>query len=67
MPQIFISYRRADTGDLCDRLATRLRWAFGEDAVFRDVNTILAGTSFPDALREGVEACPVTLALMGPR
>lgn len=67
MPTIFISYRRADTGDLCDRLATRLRWAFGEDAVFRDVNTILAGSSFPDALREGIEACPVMLALIGPQ
>jgi hypothetical protein len=66
MPKVFISYRRADTGDLCDRLATRLRWALGEDAVFRDVNTILAGSSFPDALREGIEACPVTLALIGP-
>lgn len=66
MPGIFISYRRADTGDLCDRLATRLRWAFGEDAIFRDVNTILAGSSFPDALRQGVEACPVMLALIGP-
>lgn len=66
MPKVFISYRRADTGDLCDRLATRLRWALGEDAVFRDVNTILAGSSFPHALREGVEACPVTLALIGP-
>ena len=66
MPKVFISYRRADTGDLCDRLATRLRWALGKDAVFRDINTILAGSSFPDALREGVEACPVTLALIGP-
>lgn len=66
MPKVFISYRRADTGDLCDRLATRLRWALGSDAVFRDVNTILAGSSFPDVLRQGIEACPVMLALIGP-
>lgn len=66
MPKVFISYRRADTGDLCDRLATRLRWALGDDAIFRDVNTILAGSSFPAVLRQGVETCPVMLALIGP-
>ena len=40
MAEIFISYRRDDTGILCERLADRLSARFGARRVFRDTSRI---------------------------
>ena len=42
-PVIFINYRRSDAGWPADRLAERLRTAFGNDRVFLDVRSVEAG------------------------
>ena len=40
---IFTSYRRRDSIYAVERLDERLKQAFGADAVFRDVRSILKG------------------------
>jgi hypothetical protein len=66
MTKIFLSYRRSDSGDMCDRLASQLSWHFGENAVFRDTNTILAGSDFATVISQGIEESRVVLVLIGP-
>ena len=63
--RIFISYRREDTaypaGWLYDRLAER----FGDDQVFKDVNSIELGDDFVEVITRAVGSCDVLLALIG--
>jgi len=62
--RIFISYRREDTaypaGWLYDRLADR----FGDDQVFKDVNSIELGDDFIEVITRAVGSCDVLLALI---
>jgi Tol biopolymer transport system component len=63
--RIFISYRRDDTaypaGWLFDRLAER----FGEEQIFKDVDSIELGDDFVEVLNEAVGSTHVLLALIG--
>lgn len=46
MPQptgVFISYRRIDSQATAGRLSDDLKRAFGDDAVFRDIDDIAPG------------------------
>lgn len=65
--RIFISYRRQETaypaGWLYDRLADR----FGEDQVFKDVDSIEPGDDFIEVITSAVGSCDVLLALIGDR
>jgi hypothetical protein len=65
MPRIFISYRREETaypaGWLFDRLGAR----FGEDQVFKDVDSIDPGDDFTERITNAVGSCDVLLALIG--
>jgi tetratricopeptide (TPR) repeat protein len=63
---IFISYRKADTQPIVDRLADRLKAVFGKDAVFKDDANLRAGERWSDRLRQEVLACKVLLAVIGP-
>ena len=64
---IFISYRREDTGGHARSLHEYLRGHFGDDRIFFDRSTIESGDIFPDKLHQGVEGCAVLLALIGPQ
>jgi len=62
---IFISYRRdqaANAGRLYDHLSKR----FGEDRVFYDVDSIVAGDDFSKEIISKVSQCGVMLVLIGP-
>lgn len=63
---IFVSYRREDsramTGRLCDRLADH----FGQQAVFRDVDSIPLGVDFRSHIEKTIAKSEVLLVVIGP-
>lgn len=63
---IFIGYRREQTAAHVGRLYDRLSDAFGEQAVFMDVDSIGLGLDFARVLDEAVSSCAVMLVLIGP-
>lgn len=65
--KIFISYRRADSKYVVDRIRDRLIAAYGEEAVFRDIESIPLGVNFSDVLDEATSTCNVMLVVMGPQ
>lgn len=65
MPRIFISYRRSDSAAVSGRIYDRLCLAFGEQAIFKDVDAIPPGANYPVMLNEAVTHCDVLLVVMG--
>jgi hypothetical protein len=63
--KIFISYRRADSKYVVDRIRDRLIAAYDEDAVFRDIESIPPGQNFSNVLKEATTTCDVMLVVMG--
>ena len=64
---IFISYRRADAGAYARLLQVKLGEEFPGVALFMDLDSIEAGVDFAEAIKEGVDACRVLIALIGPK
>jgi hypothetical protein len=62
---IFISYRRDDTEGEAGRLFDDLTEAFGENAIFMDVDGIAPGMDFRKAIDENVSGCGILLAVIG--
>lgn len=67
MSQIFISYRREDSAGHAGRLEEALERHFGAHRVFRDVEDLLPGQPFPEALRARLQSADLVLVLIGPR
>jgi hypothetical protein len=65
--KIFISYRRADSKYVVDRIRDRLIDAYDENAVFRDIESIPPGQNFSDVLKEATTSCDVMLVIIGPQ
>lgn len=65
--RIFLSYRRDDSRAFTGRICDRLTQHFGEEAVFRDVDSIPIGLDFRDKIRETIEQSEVLIAVIGPR
>ena len=65
MPRIFISYRRSDSAAASGRIYDRLCMAFGEKAIFKDVDVIPPGANYPALLNEAIAHCDVLLAIIG--
>lgn len=65
--KIFISYRRADSKYVVDRIRDRLIDAYGEDAIFRDIESIPLGQNFSEVLKESTTTCDVMLVAIGPQ
>ena len=65
--KIFISYRRADSKYVVDRIRDRLKGAFDEDAIFRDIESIPLGQNFSDVLNQSTSTCDVMLVVIGPQ
>lgn len=63
---IFISYRRADTGMAAGRLRDELIEHFGSRRVFMDVWDIHPSEDWPETLDDAVAACKVGVVLIGP-
>ncbi len=67
MPNIFISYRRDDTGGTAGRLAAELSRRFGKARVFVDIDAIPAGVNFEESISHALDSCQVALVLIGDR
>ena len=65
--KIFISYRRADSKYVVDRIRDRLIDAYDENAVFRDIESIGLGRNFSDVLKEATTTCDIMLVVIGPQ
>jgi hypothetical protein len=65
--KIFISYRRSDTEIAAGRLARDLRSRFGDDAIFRDKDSIDAGADWVEAIRSAIGRKGLVLVLIGER
>lgn len=61
----FLSYRRADSLAVCDRIETHL--SDHSEVVFRDINAILLGADFETVLERAVSGSEVMLVLIGPQ
>lgn len=66
MTAIFLSYRRNDSAGFAGRLASDLEKALGYNAVFRDVDDIVAGEQFDLAIRHRLQSVDVVLVVIGP-
>ncbi|NJN40522.1 MAG: toll/interleukin-1 receptor domain-containing protein [Gammaproteobacteria bacterium] len=65
MREIFLNYRRADTSGHAGRLTDLLDARFGSGTVFRDVESIDAGTDFVHAIQQAVGRARLMLVLIG--
>jgi hypothetical protein len=65
--RIFICYRHEDTEFPAAWLFDQLTKHFGEDQVFKDVDSIEPGDDFVDIIRQAVVNCDVLLVLIGNR
>ncbi|HET6597683.1 MAG TPA: SUMF1/EgtB/PvdO family nonheme iron enzyme [Anaerolineales bacterium] len=63
--KIFISYRRKDSAREVGRIRDRLKAAFGEQSVFRDLVDIPAGVDFRTVLERETKGCDVMLVVIG--
>jgi hypothetical protein len=66
MPVIFISYRRSDSQDVTGRIYDRLLNTFTRNQVFKDVDSIPLGVSFPAHIQEILGKSSVVLVVIGP-
>jgi predicted RecB family endonuclease len=63
---VFISYRRADSGEMTDRIYERLAQHFGPEKLFRDLESISLGRDFHVVIDEALAQCQVALVMIGP-
>ena len=67
MNEIFISYRREDSADVCGRIYDWLVSYFGKDKVFKDVDTIPGAANFRDFLNSTLNQCKFMVVIIGPK
>jgi hypothetical protein len=65
MPRIFISYRRDDSSASAGRIFDRLKSRFGDQCIFRDLDTIAPGAEFAKVIAEHIARCDVLIAVIG--
>lgn len=66
MSKVFLSYRRSDSAEMCDRIYNKLVEHFGKDAVFKDIDSIPLGADFQQYIEQSVAQCAVMLVIIGP-
>lgn len=62
---IFVSYRRADSHAITDRIYERLAQVFGREYVFKDVDNIPAGLDFRGVIDRAVQQSRIILVVIG--
>lgn len=67
MSNIFISYRRADSRLVTNRIDDHLRRAFGKREIFKDVDNMPPGKDFRGVLRAATAHCQIMLVIIGPQ
>lgn len=66
MKRIVVSYRRDDSSSEVRRLCDRLSGHFGEENVFRDVDSIAPGVDFAQRIDREIEQAGAVVAVIGP-
>jgi hypothetical protein len=64
-PTVFISYRRSDSADITGRIYDRLAQRFGDEHVYKDVDTIPLGVDYRKHLDGLVSKCDALVAVIG--
>jgi hypothetical protein len=65
MPKIFLSYRRADSQPIADRINQSLAQKFGQENVFKDVCSIPPGKDFRAAIESALIGSEIALIIIG--
>jgi hypothetical protein len=63
--RVFISYRRSDAAYPASWLFDLLVDRYGQDRVFKDVDSIAPGENFAEVIATAVQSCTVLLAVIG--
>jgi hypothetical protein len=66
-PNLFVSYRRADSAGHAGRIQDALRRHFGKEHVFFDVTAVAGGMDFAVAIKEAIDRSAVVAVIIGPR
>lgn len=66
MPSVFLSFRKADSRWMRDRVYQALADRFGASEVFKSGRSIPAGADFAEILRRQAAECALMLVLVGP-
>jgi TIR domain len=62
---VFISYRRDESAGYAGRIADSFVEHFGEDKVFRDIDSLEPGLDFAEAIEHAVDSSEVLIAVIG--
>ncbi|HLK37279.1 MAG TPA: toll/interleukin-1 receptor domain-containing protein, partial [Polyangiaceae bacterium] len=62
---IFISYRREDSQAITGRIDDHLRLVFGDEDVYRDIDSIPLGSDFVQHVREALAKCDICIVIVG--
>ena len=62
---MFVSYRRDDSSGYAGRLYADLSQQLGEDNVFIDIDSLVPGADFVDAIADTLAACDLVLVVIG--
>ncbi|QEG40448.1 toll/interleukin-1 receptor domain-containing protein [Roseimaritima ulvae] len=65
MTHIFVSYRRVDSATIVGRVIDRLDASFGNENIFRDLDSIDYGQEFGEVINQALEHCEVVLVIIG--
>src|SRR5215218_5408756 len=63
--RVFISYRRDESAGYAGRIADTFEEYFGEDKVFRDIDSLEPGLDFSEAIERVLESSEVLVAVIG--
>jgi hypothetical protein len=66
-PDVFLSYRRADTAGHAGRLYGELARHFGDERVFMDIDALGPGKDFVERIDEAFSSADALIVVIGPR
>lgn len=64
--KLFISYRRSDARGIAGRLSDTLGAYFGDERVFRDIESIEGGADFGNVIEESLQTADAVIVMIGP-
>jgi hypothetical protein len=62
---VFVSYRREDSQDVVGRIYDRLVAMMPPERIIRDIDSLVIGQPFPEALNEAVSKSDIVLVIIG--
>jgi hypothetical protein len=67
LAEVFVSYRSDDEPYAAAEIYAVLARLLGEHQVFRDCDSVTAGTHYPPAIRQALDRCDAMVVVIGPR